>query len=238
MVFDGDLKRLVVVVVAVGILLWMGFAGGISSLAQAQQRPTLYWGSSGDAVREVQNRLAQWDYYDGPISGVFGAQTSGAVRLFQRRNGLVVDGIVGPQTYAALGLPVRAGAVATPTATTGVARSDDMDLLTRVVSAEARGEPYVGQVAVAAVIMNRVQSPSFPNSVSGVVYQSLAFESVADGQIWLTPSADANRAVRDALNGWDPSYGAVYFWNPYKPVNPWVWSRSIVTQIGRHVFAK
>ncbi len=186
-------------------------------------------------MREVQSRLAQWGYYDGAVDGIFGPQTAGAVRLFQRRNGLAVDGVVGPQTYAALGL--GPGPVAAP-ASTGVARSDEMDLLTRVVSAEARGEPYVGQVAVAAVIMNRVQNPAFPNTISGVIYQPLAFESVADGQIWMTPAAHAGRAARDALNGWDPSYGSVYFWNPYKPVNPWVWSRSIVTQIGRHVFAR
>ncbi|MFO8060315.1 MAG: spore cortex-lytic enzyme [Bacillota bacterium] len=229
------LRRLLAVVIAVGILLWMWMPWWVTPPAGAQARPTLYWGSTGPEVREVQSRLAQWGYYNGPISGVFGAQTSEAVRLFQRRNGLAVDGVVGPQTYATLGL--QAGPAAAP-ASTGVALSDEIDLLARVVSAEARGEPYVGRVAVASVIMNRVQNPAFPNTISGVIYQPLAFESVGNGQIWRVPAGDAGRAVRDALNGWDPTYGSIYFWNPYKLVNPWVWSRSIVTQIGRHVFAR
>ena len=131
-------------------------------------------------------------------------------------------------------------APAAPAATgaTSVARSDELDLLARTVSAEARGEPYLGQVAVAAVILNRVQNSAFPNSISGVIHQPLAFEVVANGEVWRPPTSEATRAARDALNGWDPTYGCLYFWNPYMQVNPWVWTRSIVTQIGRHVFAR
>lgn len=129
-------------------------------------------------------------------------------------------------------VPAQAGAGV------GVARSDEVELLARVIAAEAQGEPYTGQVAVGAVILNRVRHPQFPNTLAGVVYQPLAFESVMNGLIWRrTPDATAYQAARDALNGWDPTYGALFFWNPAKPVNPWVWSRSIITQIGNHVFA-
>ncbi|HLT58374.1 MAG: cell wall hydrolase [Limnochordales bacterium] len=121
----------------------------------------------------------------------------------------------------------------------GVSRAEDVELLARVIAAEAQGEPYVGQVAVGAVILNRVRSPQFPNSLSGVIYQPHAFESVSNGLVWRrTPSAEAYRAARDALNGWDPTYGALFFWNPSKPVNPWVWSRQITVRIGNHVFAR
>lgn len=224
--------RSTLTVVMVLLTLCVGIIGAADMV---QARPTLYWGVSGEAVREVQVRLSQWGYYDGPISGVYGPQTQQAVLWFQRRNGLTADGVVGPQTYAAMGLTPGTGGTA---GGTGVARSDELGLLTRIVSAEARGEPYVGQVAVAAVVLNRVQSSSFPNSVSSVIYQPLAFESIMNGTVWRTPAADAERAVRDAMNGWDPTYGSLYFWNPYKQVNPWVWSRTIVTQIGQHVFAR
>ncbi len=121
----------------------------------------------------------------------------------------------------------------------GVTRAEDVDLLARVIAAEAQGEPYVGQVAVGAVILNRVKSSQFPNSLSGVIYQPHAFESVSNGLIWRrTPSAEAYRAAQDALNGWDPTYGALFFWNPNKPVSPWIWSRQIIVRIGNHVFAR
>ncbi len=223
---------LCLVIFLLGVLIVVSQADNV----QAQGRPTLYWGSRGQAVREVQSRLSQWGYYHGGIDGVFGAQTSQAVQLFQRRNGLTVDGIVGSQTYAALGL--TGGTPAYTSSSSGVSRSDDIDLLARTVSGEARGEPYTGQVAVAAVILNRVRSSSFPNTLSGVVYQPLAFEAASDGQIWMQPTENAYRAARDALNGWDPTHGCLYFWNPYKQVNPWVWTRQIVTQFGQHVFAR
>ncbi len=197
------------------------------------QRPTISWGSTGQDVRDAQNRLSGWGYYQGAVDGVFGPLTHEAVLFFQRRNGLTVDGIVGQQTWNALGL---GGTRQVYTATTGVSTSNEENLLARLVYAEARGEPYTGQVAVAAVTLNRVRNASFPNTLAGVVYQPLAFESVANGQINLQPDADSLRAARQALNGWDPTYGAIYFWNPAKPVNPWIWSRQIITRIGNHVF--
>jgi len=204
------------------------------------QRSLLYWGTRNEDVRVLQRRLSQWGYYNGPISGVFGQQTYNAVRSFQSRNGLRVDGIVGPETWGALGYTFRREPATQQTAATGntyVNRRDDLQLLARIIYAEARGEPYEGQVAVGAVLLNRVRDGAFPNSVSAVIYQPLAFESVADGQFYLAPDDQSIRAAQAALNGYDPTYGSLFFWNPGKPVNPWIWSRNIVRTIGSHVFA-
>ncbi|MDR5659416.1 spore cortex-lytic enzyme [Serpentinicella sp. ANB-PHB4] len=194
------------------------------------------WGSTGAEVRTIQTRLSNWGYYDGPISGTYGPQTYEAVRLFQRRNGLTVDGIVGPQTRAAIGLPRAGGGTSAP-ASGGVSRSDDVHLLARTIHAEARGEPYEGQVAVGAVVLNRVRNPAFPNTMAGVVYQPCAFEPVKRGTINEQPDDSAYRAARDALNGWDPTGGAIYFWNPATATSQWIWTREISLRIGRHVFA-
>lgn len=208
-------------------------------LVAAPERGTLYWGTRGSDVRWMQSRLRDWGYYRGPIDGIFGPRTAAAVRLFQRRNGLRVDGLVGRQTWAALGRPLPPPARRAAAPARGRARSTDVELLARTVSAEARGESYEGQVAVAAVILNRVGDSRFPNSLSGVIYQPLAFESVANGEIYRRPpSASSRRAARAALNGWDPTGGAVFFWNPAKPVSRWIWSRPIIKRIGNHVFAR
>ncbi len=220
------------------------------SYVAAQNVPVLRWGATGQSVRTLQWRLQQWGYYDGSIDGVYGAKTYGAVVNFQRKNGVwPADGAVGEKTWRALGLlnAVSGGAATAPAnqpastqgeAVSYVNRSDQLDLLARLVAAEAQGEPYEGQVAVAAVILNRVEHPSFPNTLSGVVYQPHAFESVSNGLVWRrTPSDEAVRAARNALNGWDPTYGSIFFWNPYKPVSSWIWSRQIVVRIGNHVFA-
>lgn len=115
---------------------------------------------------------------------------------------------------------------------------DEVDLLSRLVMGEATGEPFTGQVGVAAVVINRTQSPLFPGTVPGVIYEPDAFESVSNGLIWSrSPATEEVRAAELALNGWDPTYGALFFWNPYKPVSPWIWTRQIITQIGSHVFA-
>jgi len=229
-------RRAAAVVLAAALVI-----GGVLLLpdqpAWTQARPTLYWGSTGQDVRDVQWRLRTWGYYQGPVDGYYGAETYRAVVFFQQRNGLVADGVVGPSTWAALGL--ARGAAQAYSGSTPTARSGSVDLLARVVAAEATGEPFAGQVAVAAVVLNRVADPQFPNTLSGVVYQPHAFESVSNGLIWRrTPSAEAYRAAEQALNGWDPSWGALFFWNPAKPVSPWIWSRTIITRIGNHVFAR
>lgn len=231
----------------VGPATWQALGYGTGAAATTAARPTLYWGSRGASVRLVQWRLQQWGYYKGSIDGIYGSRTVSAVRNFQRKNGLSPDGVVGPRTWAYLGLGGRAAAPTRPTAqrarytpARGVSTSDTVNLLARVIAAEAEGEPYRGQVAVGAVIMNRVQSPKFPNSLSGVIFQPHAFESVTNGLVWRrTPSTTAINAARDALNGYDPTYGCVFFWNPAKPISSrWIWTRPIVVRIGKHVFAR
>ena len=183
------------------------------------------YGSRGEEVRQIQTKLKRWGYYNGNVDGIYGPQTRSAVVWFQRNNGLDPDGIVGSKTAAALGMNLSSQS------------SNDLYLLAKCIYAEARGEPYVGQVAIGAVILNRVASSSFPNTIYGVIYQPYAFTCVNDGQINLEPNQTAYNAARDALNGWDPTYGAIYYYNPNTATSSWIWSRTIVTTIGKHNFA-
>ncbi len=177
--------------------------------------------------KQVQQKLKDLGYYNGAIDGIFGSKTVQAVKNFQRDYGLTVDGIVGKNTLAKLGLSSGSGAYS----------SNDIYLLAKCVHAEARGEPYVGQVAVAAVILNRVKDPNFPNTISGVIYQPWAFTAVNDGQINLEPNQSAYNAATDAMNGWDPTYGCIYYYNPTTATSQWIFSRQTVVTIGKHVFA-
>ena len=188
------------------------------------------YGSRGEEVRTIQTKLKRWGYYNGNVDGIFGSQTLAAVKYFQRKNGLVVDGIAGKRTLEAMGIFTSSGNSGSSSS------SSDLNLLSRLVYGEARGEPYEGQVAVGAVILNRVSSEDFPNSIAEVVYQRGAFDAVRDGQITLTPNDTAFRAAQDALNGWDPTNGALYYWNPATATSRWIWSVPITTSIGRHVF--
>lgn len=192
------------------------------------------YGSRGDEVIQIQTKLKRWGYYSGNIDGIYGTQTLNAVKYFQRKNGLTVDGIAGKNTLEAMGIFNSSGNSSSSNSTT----TSELNLLARVVYGEARGEPYAGQVAVAAVVLNRVRSSSFPNTISGVVYQSGAFTAVSDGQINLTPNTTAYNAARDALNGWDPSGGAIYYFNPNTATNAWIWSRPHIVTIGKHRFCK
>jgi N-acetylmuramoyl-L-alanine amidase len=194
-----------------------------------------YYGSSGQEVKNIQYRLSKWDYYDGSVDGIYGYKTYKAVRLFQYKNGLKVDGVAGGETLSALGLATGVTKSATASASTG---NRDLDLLAHLVHGEARGEPYVGQVAVAAVVLNRTTDSRFPSTIAGVIYQPGAFDAVADGQINLEPNSQSTKAARDALNGWDPSGGAVYYYNPITATSKWIWSRQIIKVIGKHNFAK
>lgn len=205
-----------------------------------QSSRTLYWGSRGQDVKDVQWKLRNWKYYDGKVDGVYGARTYRAVRRFQKKNGLKVDGVVGESTARAMGLSLAttSRAAARKTSTAGINRKDDVYLLARAIHGEARGEPYVGKVAVGAVILNRTRHPSFPNTVAGVIYQPLAFTAVADGQINMAPGKDSIKAARDALNGWDPTYGCTYYWNPATATSRWIWSRKVVLKIGKHWFGR
>ncbi|MBQ2700238.1 MAG: spore cortex-lytic enzyme [Clostridia bacterium] len=190
------------------------------------------WGSRGEQVRLIQEKLKQYGYFDGAVDGIFGKETYDGVVYFQRKNGLKVDGAVGQGTAAALGITLSNGAVAAANP-----NESETYLLARLIHGEARGEPYVGKVAVGAVVLNRVKSPSFPNTIAGVVYQPGAFDAVWDGQINLTPDSDSLRAARDAMNGWDPSGGCLYYYNPSTATNSWIWTRQVQLSIGKHDFA-
>lgn len=191
------------------------------------------YGSRGEEVRQIQTKLKRWGYYNGNIDGIYGTQTLNAVKYFQRKNGLTVDGIAGSKTLAAMGIMTSSNSSGS-----SANNSNDLNLLARLIYAESRGEPYTGQVAVGAVVLNRVKSSSFPNTISGVIYQSGAFSVVNDGQINLTPNETAKKAAQDALNGWDPTYGAIYYFNPKTATSSWIWSRPVTVVIGNHRFCK
>lgn len=189
-------------------------------------------GASGETVRTIQKKLKNWGYYTGSVDGIFGSATTQAVKLFQQKNGLTPDGVVGTATLEKLGMTSSSSS----TGNAGSAQSNDVYLLAKVISAEARGEPYTGQVAVGAVILNRIKHPSFPNTLSGVVYQPGAFTCMMDGQINQPIADSAYRAAKDAMNGWDPSGGAIYYFNPSTATSGWIWSRPLITIIGKHRF--
>jgi N-acetylmuramoyl-L-alanine amidase len=193
-------------------------------------------GANGPEVTELQKRLSQLGYVVGTTDGKFGAKTEAAVRRFQKERGLKVDGIAGTQTINELKL--MTGASTTASGKSVGPKNVDVNLLARCVSAEARGEPYVGQVAVAAVILNRIEDPAFPNSVADIIYQPLAFSSVADGQINLQPTSSALKAAQEAAGGVDPTGGALFFFNPAKTKNKFIWSRPQIMQIGNHIFTR
>ena len=186
-------------------------------------------GSRSEEVRLIQTALKERGYYGGNIDGIFGTVTKNAVIKFQRDNGLAVDGIVGKATLKALGISGNNNSF-------GGYASSDYDLLARIISAESRGEPYIGQVAVGAVILNRIEHPSFPDTLSGVVYQKGAFSCLNDGQFYEPVSDSAYKAASDAINGLDPSGGAIYYYNPAKSTNKWIFSRKVITVIGNHRF--
>lgn len=191
------------------------------------------YGSRGSEVTQIQTKLKRWGYYTGNVDGIYGTQTVNVVKYFQRKNGLTADGIAGPATLKAMGIMTSSSS-----SSSSSSYNSNLNLLSRVIYGESRGEPYTGQVAVGAVVMNRVKSSSFPNTISGVVYQSGAFDAIKDGQINLTPDSTARKAAQDALNGWDPSYGAIYYFNPSTATNKWIWSRPMTITIGKHRFCK
>lgn len=205
----------------------------LAALIPPAEAVTYKKGSSGAVVSQIHTKLKNWGYYTGDVDGVYGSATERAVRAFQRKNGLTADGKVGAQTLEALGLPADSGG---NSGGSGGMTGAQVDLLARLISAEARGEPYSGQVAVGAVVLNRIRHPSFPNTLSGVIYQSGAFTCITDGQFNEPVAESAYRAARDALNGVDPSGGAIYYFNPSTATSAWIWSRPLITVIGKHRF--
>ena len=193
-------------------------------------------GSSGTVVKDIQTKLKRWGYYTGSVDGIFGAKTKAAVQYFQRKNGLTADGIVGSATAKAMGITLSGTVSSSGTTSASSVSNSDLYLLSCCIYGEARGESYTGKVAVAAVILNRVKSSSFPNSISGVIYQKGAFTCVSDGQINLGTNDECTRAAQDAMNGWDPTGGAIYYFNPATATSAWIWSRPQLLTIGKHIF--
>lgn len=229
MKIKGSLKALIIISIVVTLFVSYNVFFRNSEVDALSK-----YGSRGQEVRTIQTKLKRWGYYAGNVDGIYGSQTLAAVKKFQRKNGLTVDGIAGKRTLEAMGIFNSSSS----SSSSGATSSSDLNLLSRLVYGEARGEPYTGQVAVAAVVLNRVRSSSFPNTVAGVIYQSGAFDVVSDGQINLTPNETAKKAAQDALNGWDPSYGAIYYFNPSTATNKWIWSRPMTITIGKHRFCK
>lgn len=187
------------------------------------------YGSTGSEVTAIQTKLNQLGYLKTPADGIFGSKTKSAVIQFQKDNGLTADGVVGSKTLAALGISSSSNSSSKFT-------NSEISLLARIISAESRGEPYEGQVAVGAVILNRIDHPSFPNTLAGVIYQPSAFTCINDGQVNQSVSDSAKKAAQDAINGWDPSGGAIYYYNPAKTTNKWIYSRPVICTIGNHRF--
>ncbi len=212
------------------LVLTLAVSLGFAPMVQAA---VLKQGSTGSLVKTVQQKLKNWGYYTGTVDGIYGSKTVAAVKYFQRTNGLTADGIVGSKTAAALGITLSGS---TSTSSTSSTSNSNLYLLSCCVYGEARGESYTGKVAIAAVVLNRVKSSSFPNTISGVIYQTGAFTCVSDGQINMGTNDECTRAAQDALNGWDPTYGSIYYYNPKTATNAWIRSRPVVVTIGNHIF--
>ncbi len=215
------------IVLSMCLLLIIGSSYVVTNYFLVRNDPVVLYTATSSENKIIQQKLKNLGYYTGNIDGILGPLSLSAIKKFQKDNGLVVDGIVGPKTATKLGISSSSSTVS----------SSDLYLLAKCVYAESRGEPYVGQVAVAAVILNRVKSSEFPNTIAGVIYQPYAFTAVTDGQINLEPDTTAYNAARDALNGWDPTYGCLFYYNPAKTTSSWIYSRQVVVTIGDHVFA-
>lgn len=228
-------RRLKIATVFLAVMALFCVVGATNPFAEVQSvyAAVLKQGSRGDTVKTIQRKLKNWGYYSGSVDGIYGSKTTSAVKYFQRKNKLAVDGIAGPKTLSAMGI-ASGSSSSNPTNSYSDA---DVALLARLIYGEARGESYVGQVAVGAVVLNRIKSSSFPNTMSGVIYQKYAFTAVDDGQINLTPNATAKKAAQDAMNGWDPTYGAIYYYNPSTATSQWIFTRKTTVTIGNHVFA-
>ncbi len=230
---NTNTKIRIVALCAVFVLLLtiMLLATDFGANSQVADAVVLSQGSTGSTVKTMQQKLINWGYMRGTADGIFGSITKNGVLYFQRKNGLYADGIVGAKTAGAMGLSLNASSGGSSSSS-----SSSLDLLARVVHGEARGEPYTGQVAVAAIVLNRVKSSSFPNTIAGVVYERGAFDCVSDGQINMTPNSTSIKAAQDALNGWDPSYGCLFYYNPRTATNAWMLSRPVKLVIGQHNF--
>ena len=224
-----DRKKLCLILAAV-------FALNIAMicLVEGAQAAAYKKGSTGNTVNQIQQTLKNQGFYNGSVDGIYGSGTEAAVKKFQQAYGLTADGRVGTNTLQAMGITDSGGGNGGGGGTSS--DSGELALLARLISAEARGEPYNGQVAVGAVVLNRIEHPSFPNTLSGVIYQRGAFSCLDDGQFDQPVAESAYRAARDAMNGSDPSGGAIYYFNPVTATSKWIWSRPLIIVIGKHRF--
>ncbi|KEI06641.1 spore cortex-lytic enzyme [Clostridium botulinum] len=231
-----DCKRICLLVVVL-LFSYAGIPRNIIPYYNAIKTSVYKYGTKDSIVTEIQRRLKAWDYYDGELDGKYGYETYLAVKEFQRKNDLTVDGIVGDYTLAALGInDGKGGGQSDVASNNATSNNSDVMLLARLINGEARGEPYEGQVAVGAVVLNRTRDSRFPSSIAGVIYQPGAFTAIVDGQINAELEQSSIKAARDALNGWDPSDGAVYYFNPDTATSGWIWSRQLIKIIGKHRF--
>lgn len=211
----------------------IGFAAHSShTLSSSSEFPVpvvSQYGSKSEEVTKIQTRLKSWGYFSGDVTGYYGTETTKAVKKFQKKHGLKETGVADSKTLELIG-------ISSANTSSSETSNSDFELLARIISAESRGEPYIGQVAVGAVVLNRVESPSFPDSISGVVYQPGAFTAINDGQINEAVTDSSRRAAKEALNGSDPTGGALYYYNPAKTSNKWIRSRPVITSIGSHLF--
>lgn len=214
------------------LVLFTGAFAIVNNTKSQEEQQTVTCALSSSKIKEIQTKLKNWGYYTGAVDGISGPKTVAAIKLFQKRNGLVADGIVGSKTAAAMGIKL------TSSSSSSSSYSNDEYLLAKIIYAEARGESYTGQVAIGAVVLNRVKNSKFPNTISGVIYQPYAFTAVNDGQINLEPNSTAYKAAKDALSGWDPTYGSLYYFNPKTATSSWIWSRQQTVTIGNHIFCK
>lgn len=225
-------KRIAFTIIAVLLVTYFGTSIMFSNYSNAVSAIAYKYGSKGDAVTQIQTKLKNWGYYKGSVDGKFGYDTYLAVKDFQGKNGLTADGIAGDSTLGALGINNSSQSNNSQYSS----NSQDLMLLARLINGEARGEPYEGQVAVGAVVLNRTRDSRFPSSIAGVIYEPRAFTATVDGQINAQLEQNSINAARDALNGWDPSGGAVYYFNPAKATSKWIWSRPLIKIIGTHRF--
>lgn len=231
-IFHSRSGSFIALILSLSIIIAIGYVY-TNQTEQIESREVLSKvGSRGDEVRRIQSKLKSLGYFNGTVDGIYGTKTQSAVKRYQKSVGITADGVAGPKTLLYLGLGSSSAS------STGGYSSSDVYLLAKVIAAEARGESYTGQVAVGAVVLNRVDSSSFPDTVSGVVYQAGAFSAVRDSNWSVAPDATSRKAAQDALNGWDPSGGALYYYNPAKTSNQWIRTRPVITTIGRHVFCR
>jgi N-acetylmuramoyl-L-alanine amidase len=231
-------KKEIVLVIAI-MFTYITTSVAVAPYNNAARAISYTYGSSGNIVLEIQRRLKDWGYYDGSLDSSYGYRTYTAVKSYQSKNGLKADGIAGDQTLTSLG--INAGQYAAGTSNnSGSYTTDNQDvmLLARLINGEARGEPYEGQVAVGGVVLNRTRDSRFPSTIAGVIYQPGAFTAIVDGQIQANMQQSSINAARDALNGWDPSSGAVYYFNPSTATSAWIWSRPLIKIIGKHRFCR